>query len=302
MITGCVDDPLFDRHWTGSGHPERPERLAAVRRGLEGLEWVAVTPRDATRAEVEAAHTATYLDSARTRIAAGEGHLDADTAVCEESWAAAIRAAGSALALGEAWLDGTIEAGFACLRPPGHHAERERAMGFCLIDNIAVLAYFLRARGKRVAIVDWDVHHGNGTQDIFWDEPEVGYLSLHQWPLYPGTGAVTETGAGNIKNICLPAGSGDSDYARAFETDVLPWLEQRAPDVILVSAGFDAHRSDPLASMSVSSAAFGRWTEVLLSNGAALLSLLEGGYDLRALEESVRAHVSALVNSPTRHA
>ena len=302
MITGCVDDPLFDRHRTGSGHPERPERLDAVRRGLEGLELVAITPRDATRAELESAHDGDYLDSARARIAGGEGHLDADTAVCAESWAAAVRAAGSGLALGEAWLAGEIEAGFACLRPPGHHAERRRAMGFCLIGNIAVLACFLRARGKRVAIVDWDVHHGNGTQDIFRDEPDVGYLSLHQWPFYPGTGAVTETGAGNIRNICLSAGSDDSDYVRAFETQVLPWLDERSPDVILVSAGFDAHRSDPLASMCVSSEAFGRWTEMLLSHGAPLLSLLEGGYDLAALEESVRAHVSAMVCSPSPRA
>jgi acetoin utilization deacetylase AcuC-like enzyme len=298
VITGSVDDPLFDRHRTGAGHPERPARLGAVRKALEGLHLRQIEPRDATHAELARAHDADYLEHVRSRVRAGETALDADTAVCAESWDAAVRAAGAALALGEAWLAGEIEAGFAVVRPPGHHAERRRAMGFCLLGNAAILAYFLHDHGKRVAIVDWDVHHGNGTQDILWDEPEIGYLSLHQWPLYPGTGAITETGAGNIKNICMPAGSGDAEYRAAFRDQVMPWIEERAPDVVIISAGFDAHRNDPLASQNVTAEGFGGLTAMIMAYGAPILSLLEGGYDLEGLEESVRAHVSTLLSGP----
>ena len=167
-------------------------------------------------------------------------------------------------------------------------------MGFCIFNNAAVLARALRARGKRTCIVDWDVHHGNGTQDILWDDPEIGYLSLHQHPLYPGTGRPDETGAGNILNLPLPAGSGDTEYLRAFDDRVLPWIGERDPDIVIVSAGFDAHRNDPLAGMQLSSGAFGRFTEKLL--GRPILGLLEGGYDLDGLAGSARAHVEALVS------
>jgi len=253
-----------------------------------------IEPRDATMGELERAHESAYLNFVREQVRSGADSLDADTVICPDSWDAAIRAAGAGLALGEAWLAGEIHNGFACLRPPGHHAERGRAMGFCLIGNVSVLAHFLRDQGRRVAIVDWDVHHGNGTQDIFRDVPEVGFLSLHQWPLWPGTGRASETGAENIRNICMPPGSGDADYLRAFDEQVLPWLDERDPDVILVSAGFDAHRADPLANQEVSSEGFGEFTRRLLSRGRPILSLLEGGYDLPALEESVREHVGAL--------
>jgi len=295
VITGFVDDPLFDAHRTGPGHPERPERLAAVRRGVEGLDVRRLEARDATAAELGAAHDADYLDWVRGAVQRGAGSLDADTVVCAESWDAAVRAAGAALALGEAWLAGRIDNGFSCGRPPGHHAERRRAMGFCLLGNVSVLAYFLRAAGKRVAIVDWDVHHGNGTQDILWSEPEIGFLSLHQWPLYPGTGRESETGAGNIRNVPLPAGSGDAEYGAVFDEVVVPWLQDRRPEVVLVSAGFDAHARDPLASQALSSDAFGEFTRKLAR--WPVLSVLEGGYDLVALEESTRAHIGALVDA-----
>jgi acetoin utilization deacetylase AcuC-like enzyme len=297
VATGRADDSLFDRHQTGSGHPESPARLTAVRAALDSLPLEVIPARDATAAELERAHDRAYLHFVQEQVANGASSLDADTVICPDSWKAAVRAAGAGLALGEAWLAGEIEHGFACVRPPGHHAERRRAMGFCLLGNIAVLAHFLRERGKRVAIVDWDVHHGNGTQDIFRDVEDVGFLSLHQWPLWPGTGRESERGAGNIRNICMPPGSGDEDYLRAFDEVVLPWLDDRKPDVILVSAGFDAHAADPLANQRVSSAGFGEFTRRLLSRGLPILSLLEGGYDLRALQESVRAHVSALVSS-----
>jgi len=292
VITGFVDDRLFDAHRTGPGHPERPERLAAVRRAAEGLPLRRIEARDAAPAELERAHDRDYLAWLEGAIAKGAGSLDPDTAVCAESWDAAVRAAGAGLALGEAWLAGTIDNGFACVRPPGHHAERRRAMGFCLLGNVAILAYALREAGKRVAIVDWDVHHGNGTQDILWNEPGIGFLSLHQWPLYPGTGGERETGCGNIRNIPMPAGSGDAEYGAAFDATVMPWLEERAPDVVLVSAGFDAHARDPLASQELSSGAFGDFTTRLMR--WPVLALLEGGYDLVALEESVRATLGAL--------
>jgi acetoin utilization deacetylase AcuC-like enzyme len=291
--TGLVTDPLFLRHLTGPGHPERPERLPAILEALEGLALAEVTPRDATRAELESAHDADYVTRLEARIAEGPGHLDPDTVVCSDSWAAAVRAAGAALALGEAWLAGDIETGFACVRPPGHHACRSRAMGFCLFNNVAVLARFLHGNGKRVCIVDWDVHHGNGTQDIFWTDPDVGYCSLHQFPFYPGTGADHETGAGNVLNIPLAARSGSAEYRAAFESRVRPWLDDRAPDVVCISAGFDAHARDPLAQMRLTDDDFAEFTRMLLDR--PLLSLLEGGYDLEGLASSVRAHLEVLI-------
>ena len=295
MRTGLSTDPLCGRHDTGPGHPERPARLPAAAAALEGLDVLAIEPRDAARAELEAAHDPAYLDRLEAFIGGGGGRLDPDTVACPDSWAVALRAAGAGLALAEALLDGRIEAGFALVRPPGHHACRGRAMGFCLFNNVAVLARFLQARGKSVAIVDWDVHHGNGTQDIFENDPEVGYLSLHQRNHWPFTGHRHETGAGNIRNVPLPAGSGDAAYLRAFDDEVVPWVEERAPDVLLVSAGFDAHVRDPLASMGLSSEAFGAFTRKLL--GRPMLSVLEGGYDLEGLAGGVREHVAALVEA-----
>ncbi len=291
--TGLVSDPLFARHLTGPGHPERPERLPAIHAALEGLELEPVPARDATRAELEAAHDALYVTRLEERIAQGDVHLDADTVVSPDSWAAAVRAAGAALALGEAWLAGDVETGFACVRPPGHHACRGRAMGFCLFNNVAVLARFLHARGKCVCIVDWDVHHGNGTQDIFWKDEDVGYASLHQFPFYPGTGAEHETGAGNIRNVPLAAGSGSAEYRAAFERKILPWLAEREPDIVLVSAGFDAHLRDPLAQMRLDAEDYAAFTRMLLDR--SLLSVLEGGYDLEGLAASVRAHLEVLI-------
>lgn len=293
MRTGLVQDPIFLLHDTGSGHPERAARIPAILERIEGLALETIAPRDARVAELEAAHDPAYVAAVRERIEGGARSLDADTTVCPRSHAAALRAAGAALALGEAWLDGRIEAGFSCARPPGHHACRDRAMGFCLFNNMAVLARFLQARGEGVAILDWDVHHGNGTQDIFRDDPGIGYCSLHQSPLYPGTGRADETGAGNILNLPLPAGSGDQEYLRVFDQQVLPWIEERAPDLLLVSAGFDAHHDDPLAGMGLSSGVFGDFTRRLA--GRPILSLLEGGYDLVGLSTSVREHLSALI-------
>lgn len=293
MRTGLVTDPLFLRHLTGPGHPERPERLPAILKGLEGLDLVAVAPRDATRGELEGVHEPGYVDAVKRAIEGGAGALDADTAVSRDSYAAAVRAAGASLALAEAWLLGRIDAGFAAVRPPGHHACPAKAMGFCLFNNVSIVARFLTGRGKRVSILDWDVHHGNGTQETFWDDPRVRFLDLHQYPLWPMSGLREERGAGNIWNIPMPPGSGDREYLKAFQDEVVPWLLDGKPDVLLIECGFDAHARDPLAQQRLSSAAFGRFTEMVARQ--PVLSFLEGGYDLQALAESARAHVAALI-------
>jgi len=295
MRTGLVTDPLFLRHLTGPGHPERPERLPAVLKSLEGLDLVPVAPRDATRGELEGVHEARYIDAIERAIEGGARALDADTAVCRDSYAAAVRAAGAGLALAEAWLEGRIEGGFGAVRPPGHHACPAESMGFCLFNNVAIAARFLAARGKRVAILDWDVHHGNGTQAIFWRDPSVRFLSLHQYPLWPMTGRRDERGAGNIFNIPMPPRSGDAEYLEAFDREVVPWLEEGKPDVLLVSAGFDAHAADPLAQQRLSTGTFAEFTKKVARQ--PVLSFLEGGYDLDALGASARAHVAALIEA-----
>ncbi len=292
---GFATDPLFLRHDTGPGHPERADRLRSIQAAVEDLDLVQIETRDATVEEIEAPHGAGYPGVIRKAVDGGARHLDADTAVCADSYAAAVRAAGTALAVGEAWLDGRIDTGFAAVRPPGHHACRARPMGFCLFNNVAVLARFLQNRGKSVAIVDWDVHHGNGTQDIFFEDAATGYCSLHQFPFYPGTGAAEETGAGNVLNVPLAAGCGGAEYRAAFSEKVLPWLDERAPDIVLVSAGFDAHVRDPLAQMRLEAGDFAWFTEQLL--GRPMLSILEGGYDLEGLSSSVRAHLEVLISA-----
>jgi len=293
MRTGLVTDPLFLRHLTGAGHPERPERLPAVLQGIEGLDLVAIAPRDATRGELEGVHEGGYIDMVRAAVEGGVRQLDPDTFICRDSYAAAVRAAGAALALGEAWLQGHIEAGFAAVRPPGHHAGPRSAMGFCLFNNIAILARFLTSRGKRVSILDWDVHHGNGTQEVFESDPSVQFLSLHQYPLWPMSGHREERGAGNITNIPMEPGSGDREYLSAFDREVVPWLEDGAPDVLLISCGFDGHARDPLAQQRLTAEAFALFTKKVALQ--PVLSLLEGGYDLEALASSARAHVTALI-------
>ncbi len=301
-----VDDARFDRHAPPGHHPERPERLFAARAGLQGAPatFTRVPARPATDDELALVHDPRFV-AALAKLRGESGYLDPDTYVSAESVDIARLAAGSLVAMVDALLDGPTPRGLALLRPPGHHARPARAMGFCLLNNIAVAAAHARARGlQRIAIVDWDVHHGNGTQEMFWREPGVLYVSTHQFPFYPGTGDVDEVGDGPGKgytvNLPLSAGGGDDVYAAAFERVVLPVVEAYAPELVLVSAGFDAAARDPLAQMEVSAPAFGWMARGLarIADATAkgrMALVLEGGYDLVALEGGIRAAVAGMV-------
>ncbi len=304
-----VDDPLFDQHAlarTGY-HPERPERLAAARAAVAKarVRWRPVGMREATQGELERVHHAGYLE-ALGRLRGEQGMLDADTYYAPRSVEAATRAAGGVVAMVDGMIDTGIRRGVALVRPPGHHARPGKAMGFCLLNTVAVAAAHARARGlSRVLVVDWDVHHGNGTQEMFWRRPDVLYMSTHQFPFYPGTGAADETGEGEGRgftvNVPLGAGGEDSLYRAAFERVLLPIAEEYAPDLVLVSAGFDASSRDPLANMRLTKDAFG-WMARALSgiaerSGAGRIALvLEGGYDLVALETCLASAIDGLID------
>lgn len=302
---GLYDDPLFERHRSRGQHPERPERLIAARVGIarSQIPTIALAGRDAEDEEILRVHTAPYLDDLN-RLAGREGQIDADTYLAVDSIPAARRAAGSACAMVDAMLKGQIQRGVALLRPPGHHARADQAMGFCLLNNAAIAAAHARAEGvDRVAIIDWDVHHGNGTQEIFWTDPNVFYVSIHQAPFYPGTGHADEigegAGEGTTANIPLSAGAGDSEYAAAFERVIVPVLEEYRPGLVLISAGYDAHQNDPLAGMKLDAGSYARMTSSLVGiaerHAAGKIALiLEGGYDLSALEASLATSLQAL--------
>ncbi|MFO0550292.1 MAG: histone deacetylase [Polyangiaceae bacterium] len=316
-----ADEPACDEHRAKGYHPERPERLAAARQAIGdvaagGINIHRVVGRDATRAELERVHEPHYLDLLHEQTGLYAA-LDDDTYVGPKSVAAAYRAAGSAAALVDAILDakdGEPTVGAAIVRPPGHHARPGRGMGFCLVNNVAVAARHARSRGlDRVAIVDWDVHHGNGTQDIFYSDPSVLFVSLHQYPFYPGTGAVNETGEGDGRgftvNVPLSPSATDSTYRTAFDRVVLPVVEQFAPQMIFVSAGFDAHARDPLAGMALSEAGYRVMARALRGladrvAGGRVAVLLEGGYDLEALEASLAATLEEVARpaAPVTHA
>ena len=299
-----------DDHNPGPGHPERFERLAAAVAGLraidpEATEWL--PSRTASVDELSVVHERGYLEKMMGLCAAGGGRIDADTQVSAGSWGTACRTAGAGLAVMEALAGGRGAAGFVLGRPPGHHAGRATAMGFCIVNNVAVAAATLAEQGERVAILDWDVHHGNGTQDIFWDSPSVMYVSVHQWPLYPGTGRVEERGsadaAGCTLNLPLPPGGTGDTYLALFDEVIEPELQRFRPTWMLVSAGFDAHRDDPLGGMSLTSGDFSDLTGRLLHLGlpaGRLLFFLEGGYDPAAVRASVTACAARLIGSPFR--
>ncbi|HVW23935.1 MAG TPA: histone deacetylase [Polyangiaceae bacterium] len=313
-----VWDPLFVEHQApGPGsapgaHPERPERLEAARQGLFSAlgesQMKALSPRDATAEELGRVHEPRYVEEL-ARTSGRRGYLDADTFYAPGSHAAAVRAAGGCIAMVEDVLAGNAAYGVALVRPPGHHARPGTAMGFCLLNNIAVAAAHARANScARVAIVDWDVHHGNGTQEMFYDDPSVLYVSLHQWPLYPGTGARGEVGAGDgvgaTVNVPLSPGAGDAAYVAAMDRIVAPAVAEFAPDLLLLSAGYDAHERDPLAAMRLTAWGYAEMTRRLVAampKGFAgrLGIVLEGGYDLSALQESLGATIAALEGART---
>ncbi|WP_374654020.1 histone deacetylase family protein [Dongia sp.] len=305
MTTGLYTHPACLEHDTGHGHPERVQRLVAILRLLDDPIYAALDRREApqaTRDQLARVHTAHYIDEVFAAIPnIGYGELDGDTVLSPGSGEAALRAAGAVADAVGAVIGGELKNAFCAVRPPGHHAERDLAMGFCIFNNIAVgAAEALTVHGlERVAIFDFDVHHGNGTQHIFAADPRVLYASTHQMPLYPGTGARHEKGVGNIVNAPLPPYAGSEEFRDACETIILPAIEKFRPQLLMVSAGFDAHRADPLASLEFETEDYAWITDQLVALAAGLcqgriVSTLEGGYDLNALAESATAHVYAL--------
>jgi acetoin utilization deacetylase AcuC-like enzyme len=308
-LLGFVLDDVFVNHRCPAGHPERPARVEAVRDALAGAglraRGKAIQARAATDDELHRVHDAAYLEDLRTEVPGKTGWLDPDTFYSPGTWDAVLAAAGGASALALGVMSGELARGLAVVRPPGHHATANRAMGFCLVNNIAVAAAAARAAGAtRVAILDWDVHHGNGTQDIFWDDPTVLYTSVHQYPFYPGTGAPTEIGGprarGATVNVALPGGLGDAEYLAVFDRVLVPAIAAFRPDLILVSAGFDAHEDDPLAGMRVTRAGYAAMAARVraLADAACqgrVVVALEGGYDLGGLAAGMTETLGALV-------
>jgi len=312
MPIGLVWDDRFLAH-AAPGHVERPERLLAIRKALEAAGWWdRLTPlpaRPVDDADLLRVHTPDHVDRVRaTASAGGVVWFDGDTYACPASAEAALRAAGGVCAACDAVLEGEVTAAFCAVRPPGHHACRDRAMGFCLFNNVAVAARrLLEVHGLgRVLILDWDVHHGNGTQEAFWRDPRVLYVSTHQWPHYPGTGTGDQAGAGEgadlTANFPLPAGAGDDAFLAAIDAG-LARAAAFEPEFVLVSAGFDGHRDDPLSGLRLTESAFAEATRracdvARQTAGGRVVSTLEGGYAAGALGRSVVAHVSALAEAP----
>jgi len=307
MPTLLLGHPAALAHQVPIGHPERPDRIRAVERALEDECFSGLIREQALRAEPETIaliHPEPYIQ-AIIAAAPREGlvEIDADTSMSPGTLEAALRAVGAAAQAVDEVMAGKVRNAFSAMRPPGHHAERAQAMGFCFFNNVAIAArHAQQAHGaERVAIVDWDVHHGNGTQDIFWGDPSVLYCSTHEMPLYPGTGATSERGEHNtIVNAPLRAGDGGERFREAFETVILPRVEAFRADLILISAGFDAHWRDPVANLQLTEADFAWATRKLVDIadrrcGGRVVSLLEGGYDLEGLARSVAAHVKALM-------
>jgi acetoin utilization deacetylase AcuC-like enzyme len=304
-----ITNPIALLHEMGDGHPERPDRLRAIERILEGETFQSLQRERAPRGSREAilrVHPESYIAALEAASpTSGYAELDGDTTMCPKTLEAAMHAAGAACLAVDETMTGNVDNVFVAMRPPGHHAERATAMGFCFFNSAAIAARHAQTvHGvDRVAIIDFDVHHGNGTQDIFWSDPTVMYCSTHQMPLYPGTGAVSERGDfDNIVNAPLRAGDGGEQFKAAMNERILPRLDAFGPDLVIVSAGFDAHRRDPLANINLVEEDFGWATGKLMELAdkrakGRLVSLLEGGYDLEGLSRSVGAHVRRLMGA-----
>ncbi len=309
--TGFIYHPDYLKHNTGPSHPESPKRLEAIWRKISSAEYfdglTIIEPKPVDIKWVYRVYSPDYIEYLKGSCEKGGlVYLDPDTPVCAESFQIALLAAGAVIIGIDRIISGDIENCFCAVRPPGHHSEKDKAMGFCLINNIAVGASYLLEKYKlsRVAIIDWDVHHGNGTQHIFYDNPNVFYISIHQYPFYPGTGAAKEVGYGEGEgatlNLPMSAGCNDDDYLAVFRRKIIPALEKFQPEFILVSAGFDAHRDDPLGGMNITAGGFYEMTSMLKEIaehfcGGKILSILEGGYNLSALADSVDAHIKCLI-------
>ncbi|HWU55913.1 MAG TPA: histone deacetylase family protein [Rhizomicrobium sp.] len=306
MATLFITHPDCIAHDPGAGHPESPARLRAVLAALEEPQFRTLIRREAPlgrKSDAARVHGERFVEAVLASVPeSGRAALDPDTILSKGSGQAALRAIGAITSAVDAVLAGDANNAFCAVRPPGHHAEPDRPMGFCLFNSIAIAARHAQAVGglERVAIVDFDVHHGNGTQAVAENDSTLFFASSHQFPLYPGTGAADETGVGNIVNAPLPAGTNGTGFRRVFETGILPALDAFAPELVLVSAGFDAHRADPLAGLELEEPDFAWVTSRLLEAArrhaqGRLVSILEGGYDLKALAGSAAAHVQALM-------
>lgn len=311
--TAVLLHDVYLRHDTGDFHSESPERLKAISGGLSENQLLPllqrVQPRSVALEWVRLVHSDEYIDIVRQDVESGKQYLSTrsgNTAICKDSYEVALWAVGGLLSACDAVVSGEARNAFCAIRPPGHHASQIRGMGYCLFNNVAIAARYLQKKHKleKVLIVDWDVHHGNGTQDIFFEDGSVFFFSTHQWPWYPWTGSTEEIGIGKGKgttlNVPLPAGSGDEDLISAFENKLLPAATNFKPDVVFISAGFDSRTGDPLGRFRVTDSGYHRLTEILLqitydSAAGRLISVLEGGYSLEGLSKAVPAHIATLM-------
>ncbi len=310
MATGFVYDPAFLDHHTGANHPECGARLQHTIRHLKALDWfnalTQLTPARPDPKWLEAVHDPDYIERARRTCASGGSFLDSlDVGISQRSFELALLAVGATFTLADQIAAHEIDNGFALIRPPGHHAERDQALGFCLFNNVAILARYLQRHHQldKLVVLDWDVHHGNGTQHTFENDPAVLYISIHQYPFYPGTGAYGETGIGQGRgatlNCPVPAGAADADYRAIFQDQVLPKIDQHRPEAIILSSGFDAHADDPLGQVNLSTECYRWMTERIVEKAAQyserrIISVLEGGYHLGMLPLCIEQHLAVL--------